>query len=272
MSKISSALLMKIIDGHKIANQIKDELAKNIFKQKQLRPNLAIILLGQRDDSSLYVKLKEKAAKEVGIDTHLYKLNEKIPENEILTVIDFLNKDKQIDAILLQLPLPKHLNSQKIINNILLNKEVDGLSSKIVVSPVVSAIKASLDSINFNKKQKACLLYKSEEFGKSIKKMLINDFEVKILNKEKMDKADLVISALGNPKSIKQSDIKAGAVLIDVGISKVNSKVFGDFDFDDVKNKASYITPVPGGIGPMTIAFLLKNVWQLYSLRNNLKE
>ncbi len=263
---------MKIIDGHKIADKVKDSLAKKIFQYRQLRPNLAIILVGQREDSSLYVKLKERAAKEVGIDTNLYKLDEAAKEEEICLVIDYLNKDEQIDAILLQLPLPKNLNTQKIINRISIHKEVDGLSSKVLASPVVSAIKASLSRIKFSKQQTACLLYKSEKFGESIKKMLISDFAVNILSNKSLKQADLVISALGKPYSIKNEDIKSGAVLIDVGISKLKGKVVGDFDIKSLKDKPSYITPVPGGIGPMTIAFLLQNVWQLYCLKNNIKE
>ncbi len=262
---------MKIIDGHKIADKIKDDLAKNIFQFKDKRPNLAIILVGQREDSALYVKLKEKAAKEVGIDTHLYKLAENTKEAEIFSVIDYLNQDTLIDGILLQLPLPQHLNSQKIINRIDVNKEVDGLSSKIVISPVVSAIKASLNYINFQKKQTACLLYKSEAFGQSIKDMLRRDFALNLLPSEDTKKADLVISALGKASHIKAQDIKEGVVLIDVGINKINNKLVGDVDLNSVKDKVSYITPVPGGIGPMTIAFLLKNVWQLYCLKNNIK-
>ncbi len=262
---------MQIIDGYKIAKLVKDSLAKKVFQEKELRPNLAIILVGDRGDSSLYVKLKEKAAKEVGIDTHLYKLTKETEEKEILSVIDFLNQDEQIDAILLQLPLPKHLNSQKIINQISLEKEVDGLSSKHVVSPVVSAIKACLLDINFPKNKSACLLYKSEEFGTAIKRMLTNEFAVNILANKKSREADLIISALGKPFSVKADDIKTESVLIDIGISQVEGKVVGDVDFKGVKNKASFITPVPGGIGPMTIAFLLQNVWSLYCLRNNLK-
>jgi methylenetetrahydrofolate dehydrogenase (NADP+) / methenyltetrahydrofolate cyclohydrolase len=262
---------MNIIDGHKIADKIKDELARKIFQYKEKRPNLAIILVGQREDSSLYVKLKEKAAKQVGIDTHLYRLSETTREEEILSVIDFLNNDNLIDAILLQLPLPVNLNSQRIINRIRQEKEVDGLSSKILNSPVVSAIKASLNSINFADKQTACILYKSEEFGKSIKEMLAKEFKINILSNKDLIKADLVISALGKPNYIKGRDIKEKVVLIDIGISKIGTKVLGDIDYESVKNKASYITPVPGGIGPMTIAFLLENVWQLYCIRNNIK-
>lgn len=262
---------MNIIDGHKIANQVKDSLAKKVFKHKELRPSLAIILIGEREDSALYVKLKEKAAKEVGIDTHLYKLSQEIQEEELFSVIDFLNNDQQIDAILLQLPIPQHLDTKKIISRINLNKEVDGLSSKIVNSPLVSAVQASLESVNFDKNKKACLLYKSEEFGQSLKNLLVNKFDVNILPKEKTNQADLIISALGKPGFIKENDIKENAVLIDIGINKLKGKVVGDFDFLSVKNKASHITPVPGGIGPMTVAFLLENVWQLYSRKNKIK-
>lgn len=258
--------MVKIINGTKIADKVKTQIAKEIFSFGDDRPNLAIVLVGEREDSKLYVSLKEREGLKVGIDTHIYRLPEKTSEKEVLDVIDFLNKDNLIDGILVQLPLPKHLNTDKIIESIKPDKDVDGFHSQVpdyITSPVLAAVKASLENtkINFNKKT-ACLLYNSDVFGKSLKKAL-NKFSISDFI-EDLSSADLVVTALGNPGFINGEKIKEGAVLIDVGITKVEGIVKGDIDFDSVKNKAAFVTPVPGGIGPMTIAYLMKNVLEIY--------
>ncbi len=262
--------MFKKIDGQKIAEKVKDNIAKQIYKLDGLRPNLAIILVGDREDSKIYVKLKEREAKKVGIDTHIYYLDKDVDEKEIIRVIEFLNQDKLIDAILLQLPLPKKFSTNKIINTIQKEKDVDGFRldhPDYIVSPVMSAIKASLESIKINEKYKtACVLYNSEIFGQETKKVL-KEYSLKILNNRDLKKADIVVTALGKPEYIKKDMLKEGVVLIDIGITKKEKKVYGDCDFDDLKNHASYITPVPGGIGPMTIAFLFKNVLEIYKRR-----
>lgn len=262
--------MVKIIDGLAIAERVKDQVAKEIFEGNGPRPSLAIILVGEREDSKLYVSLKQREAVKVGIDTHLYELGEKASEAELLSVINFLNKDESVDGILVQLPLPAHLNADKIISAMYPNKDVDGFHPEhpdYITSPVLAAVISCLDEIKFNYQGKtACIFYNSEIFGSSVKEILEKK-DLEILPLEKSDEADVLISALGLPLSIKKEVIKSGAVLIDVGTTKVEGKVLGDIDFEDVKNKAEYITPVPGGIGPMTIAYLFKNVLEIFRRR-----
>jgi len=265
---------VKLIDGKKIAEKVKKDIGRAIDKLGGLRPNLAIILVGEREDSSLYVSLKEKQAKSVGIDTHVYKLDEETKEEELLATINFLNKDELIDGILVQLPLPKQFKADKIIRALNPLKDVDGFHPEhpdYIVSPVLAAIQASLEKINIiNKEKSACLFYNSDVFGKSLTELIVkNGF--KILSKEDSQEADLIVSALGEPNKIKKEMVKSGAAIIDIGITKINNHVYGDADFNDLKDKISYITPVPGGIGPMTIAFLFKNVLAAYQASHKKK-
>jgi len=266
--------MLKLIDGKAIANRVKDDIVKQIYSLNGLRPNLAIIFVGEREDSKLYVSLKEKEAVKVGVDTHLYKLDASSTENDILDVINFLNNDETVDAILIQLPLPSHLNASKIIQAIKATKDADGFHPNhpdFVISPVLASVSACLDEINFvsDNNKKACVLYNSEIFGSTMCEMLKKrNFE--IVDKANMSQADLLVTALGEPHKIKKDMIKSDAVLIDVGITKLNGRVLGDVDFEDVKNKASYLTPVPGGIGPMTIAYLFYNVWQIFKHKNKI--
>ena len=260
--------MLKIIDGKKIASEVKTKIAKQVFEIKNDRPSLAIILVGKKEDSTLYVSLKEREAKKVGIDTHTYKLAENVSEQELIEVIEFLNDDNAVDGILIQLPLPEHINTDNVVEKINPLKDADGfhpLCPKYITSPVLASIKASLDFSKEDLREKsACILYNSSVFGDSIKKMLIEMGVNSILEKKDSNKADILISAIGKPASIKKDNIKEGAILIDISTVKVDGKIMGDVDFDDVKDKASFLTPVPGGIGPMTIAFLLKNVLELY--------
>lgn len=262
--------MVKKIDGRAIAERVKDEIAQAIYKLNGPRPNLAIILVGERKDSKLYVSLKEREGKKIGIDTHLYKLDSSTSEEELLKIISFLNTDPLIDGILVQLPLPEQFDTDKIIAAINPEKDADGFHPahpNYVMSPVLASILACLEEIKFDFENKtACVLYNSEIFGLSVKKIL-KDKGLQVILKEKPEEADLIISALGRPHFIKKENIKEGAVIIDIGITKVDDKVLGDVDYEDVKDKASYITPVPGGIGPMTIAFLFKNVLEIFKAK-----
>jgi len=273
----------KIIDGKLIAETIKDNITKEIFNILPNHPSLAIILVGNKPDSEIYVSLKEREAKKVGIDTHLYRLDSKVEEKELLEVIDFLNKDKAIDAILLQLPLPEKINADKIINAIDPLKDADGFHPHhpdYIISPVIAA--ADFIVKNYKAKGRACIFYRSEVFGQGLKKHFeLLGFEVDLLAVSEKDdprinkslknnlslissKADVVVSALGLPHFLDKNYFKAGALVIDIGITKEGSFVFGDVDFDEVIDKVQALTPVPGGIGPMTIAFLFKNVWEIF--------
>ncbi len=262
---------MELIDGKKIAEQVKDKIALEVYNLKEERPNLAIIIVGNRPDSNLYVSLKEREAKKVGIDTHIYHFDEDVLEKDLLDVIDFLNNDHLIDGILVQLPLPDHINTDKIIESLDPLKDVDGFHPQrpeYIVSPVMLAVRSSLaetgiDPIN----KKVCLLYNSEVFGAELKDFMLTMGFTDFIDKNHLNEADVIISAIAKPKSIKGEDIKEGAILIDISTVKKDKKVFGDVDMDSVKNKAAFITPVPGGIGPMTIAFLLENVLRIYKKR-----
>lgn len=262
--------MVKKIDGRAIAERIKDQVAQEIYKFNGPRPNLAIILVGEREDSKLYVELKEKEGKKVGIDTHLYKLAEDSTEEELFKVIDFLNADRLVDGILIQLPLPPQFNTDRIIAALDPKKDVDGFHPQhpsYIISPVLAAVLACLEEIKFICSGKsACIFYNSEIFGTSLKDALVIK-GLNVLAPEKSEEADILISALGLPHSVKKEVIKDGAVLIDIGTTKVDDKVLGDIDFEDVQEKASYLTPVPGGIGPMTIAFLFKNVLEIFKTK-----
>lgn len=281
--------MLKLINGNIIAEKIKDDIVKEIVKLNN-RPNLAIVLIGKREDSSLYVNLKEREAKKVGIDTHLYKCPENISENEALELISHLNKDPQIDGILVQLPLPKELNADKIISAINPEKDVDRFhpeNLKILLStcdhthvmpPVFEVVLEILKEINFDIKNKNfCIISNSDIFGKSLGKVLecrgalatvVKSDADNLINKTKA--ADVLITAVGKKGCIKKEMIKNGAIIIDIGIIKEGKKVFGDVDFNSVKNKAAYITPVPGGVGPITITMAFKNTLALY--KNKLKK
>ena len=283
--------MVKIIDGSILAEKIKDKITQEIYALKGPRPNLAIILIGERADSQLYVDLKEKEAKKVGIDTHLYKCPQSITEQELLKIIKYLNDDETIDAILVQLPLPKNLATatDAIIKAINPTKDVDGFhpvnlaklakgcSADAVMPPVFAVVLEMLDSINcLLKDKKICLMVNSDIFGNNLANVLqcrgaqvdiatVNDSDLI----SKTVSADILITAVGQPRFIKKEMIKQDAIIIDVGISQQDSKVIGDVDFVDAKDKASFITPVPGGVGPLTIAMAFKNTLEIYKRRRN---
>ena len=275
-----------IIDGKKIAEAIKDEIALAIFNNKGRRPSLAIILVGERPDSELYVNLKEREAKKVGIDTHSYRLEADTSEAELLSVIDFLNKDEAVDAILLQLPLPESLNADKMVAAINPLKDADGFHPQhpaYVSSPVISAVDYIVR--NYEIKGRACVFFRSDAFGQSLKERLQSlDLAVDMLAVSAKEdprsdrllrgrlsqvsrKADLIVTALGLPGFLNQEYLQPDAVIVDVGITKEGNKVYGDVDFEAAIKTAAAITPVPGGIGPMTIAFLFQNVLEIYRHR-----
>lgn len=279
-----------IINGRELAEKIKDEIVAEIVKLNNgllvanRRPNLAIILIGEREDSKLYVSLKEREAKKVGIDTHLYECPENISEREVLDMIECLNNDDAIDAILVQLPLPSGFDTDAVIRAINPKKDVDGFhpdNLKIlfetcdhnhIMPPVFMAVLEMLESINFALAGKsACVISNSEIFGRALARILeCRQAKVVIAHaddvnlKTKISQADLLITAVGKPEFIKQDMVKKDAAVIDIGITKKNGKVCGDVDFENVKDKAGYITPVPGGVGPLTIAMAFKNTLELY--------
>jgi methylenetetrahydrofolate dehydrogenase (NADP+)/methenyltetrahydrofolate cyclohydrolase len=281
---------MKIIQGNEIAEKIKNNIAQDVIKLGDSRPNLAIILIGKQTDSELYVNLKEREAKKVGINTHLYRYEENISESEILEIIKYLNKDKLIDAILIQLPLPNNLNTDVIIKAIDPLKDVDGFhpsnlkkilnnrNLSYLMPPVFAVILEILNSINYKIKNKlVCIISNSSIFGQTLAHILrCQGADVETINADdknlikKTIQVDVLIVAVGKPKFIKKNMIKDQVIIIDIGITKQGNRVVGDVDFEDVKNKTSYLTPVPGGVGPITIAMALKNTLELYKRRRGI--
>lgn len=272
---------MKLIDGKILAEKIKDQIALEIVSFGDKRPNLAIILVGDRPDSTLYVNLKEKQAKEVGIDTHLYRCAEIISQDELLATINFLNNDPEVDAILVQLPLPNHLNTNIIVNAINPDKDIDGFTKENrrrlmseaketgFMPPVYGVILAMLESISCElKNKKVNLIVNSDIFEDNLEEVLRLQGAEIIANTKA---ADIVITAQGKAKSLTADMIKDDAVIIDIGISHQDGKVVGDVDALSMKDKSGYLTPVPGGVGPMTIAMAFWNTLIAFKQRHQVK-
>jgi len=278
----------KIIDSRKIAQEIKSDLAKKVLKLDH-KPSLAVIMIGDDKASYLYIKQKEKAAIETGITLCKYFFKQDNDKKEVFDTIEWLNKDGQINGMIVQLPLPQAWPTEKIIKAINPKKDVDGLLNKEFVPPFISAIISALESIeqNLNKK-KILALVNSDVFGKKMcqhlkekgwnasyviartpifsrrtkqSRIIPRDCHALTSSKLAMTKsADILITALGQPNFIKADMIKKDSILIDAGISFKDGKVTGDIDAASVSKKAAYLCPVPGGIGPITVAMLLKNV------------
>ncbi len=273
--------MAQIIDGKKIAESIKAEIAGEIF-QNFYHPNLAVILIGSDEASKLYVALKKQAAKKVGIEFSEYLMPANISQDQVLEAINFLNKDEDVDAILVQLPLPTQLDADTIIQSIDPTKDVDGFHPKNIkkllnnsadfIPGLPLGIIRLLESTGENlAEKKAVIVAKSEIFYRPLKKLL-NDLKVatEIVDPKNKDikkitkAADILISAAGIAFFITADMIKEKAIVIDVGTNKVKDYTVGDVDYSSVFAKASHITPVPGGVGPMTVAMLLYNTLQLY--------
>lgn len=254
---------MKIFDGKKEAEKILAQLKK---KAKQNEgPKLAVIAVAPDFASRLYMANKRKAAKKVGIKVTYYGLAK---ENEVLGKIEKLNKDSSVHGIIVQLPLPKKFNVDKIINAIDPAKDVDGFQQGSLLSPVLpAAILLALKRSNKKIKNVAAFV-NSDKFGKTLKDFLAKEgIRVNYFFKDSIAKvpaADVLISVCGCPGIVKSAMIKKGAVLIDAGITMANGKLLGDVDQESVGQKPSFLTPVPGGIGPLTVALLLKNVYLAY--------
>lgn len=265
----------KVINGKKIADAIMHSVRQDIAKNK-LTPGLAVFLIGDDEASKLYVSLKEKACKKVGIDFQSYICDNDMSQADIVASIDFLNKDNHINAILIQLPLPERFNTEEIINRMDTNKDVDGfhpqtldkfLSGKSDFMPGLSlGIIRLIESTKTELTSKtAAIVANSDIFSKPLMKLLegkgVKTITVSPDDKDLKEKtkADILIVAVGRPKFITADMIKEGAIVIDVGTTKYGQRVVGDVDFENVKEKASWITPVPGGVGPMTITMLLSN-------------
>ena len=270
-----------IIDGKELAKKTRQNLKIECdeLKSKGITPKLAVIMVGDNPASKVYVRNKSKACQEVGVEYEEYLLDSNITQKELIDLIKKLNNDKNINGILLQSPIPKHLDINEAFRTIDYHKDVDGfhpmnvgkltLGQDTFVSCTPYGVMRMFEEYNIDLCGKnVVILGRSNIVGKPLTQCCLNKNATitvchsKTQNTKKLTKeADIVISAIGKPKFITEDMIKEGAIVIDVGINRdENGKIVGDVDFENVKQKASYITPVPGGVGPMTIAMLLNNV------------
>ncbi len=257
---------MNIIEGKKIAEQLMLGLKQEIIRE-QLRPGLAVVLVGKNPASEVYVNIKEKRAKEVGVAFNKIIMPEQSSEKEIIDVVNDLNDNQDIHGIVIQLPLPQSNSPDKIIGEIAPAKDVDGLRRQNPFSPpFILSIWRCLQETKENLKGKEIIaLVNSEFFGKRLKDFFIgHSLNLKYLVRPQdlgpLPEADVLITALGWPMFIKGDLIKQGVILIDGGISRQEGRVVGDIDQLEVRAKAAWLSPVPGGVGPITVAYLLKNV------------
>ena len=277
-----------IIDGKKEAEIIRSEIKKEIshLKSKTKKtPSLTVILIGDYTPSKIYVKNKEKSALEVGINSEIIKYPKNVSEKEILIKLDELNKDESVSGILVQLPLPDQISKAKIINAINPSKDVDGFNpvnvgnlssgykSIIPCTPLGCLLLIKKVEKNLSGKH-AVIIGRSNLNGKPMAQLLLKEnctvtivhSKTKNLQQECL-KADILVAAVGVPNLVKKDWVKDNAIVIDVGINKVGEKIVGDVNFEELKDKTKAITPVPGGVGPMTIACLLKNTLECFKAR-----
>ncbi len=277
--------MANIINGFQLSKEIREELKLKVseLKNKIGRvPNLCVILVGENPASISYVTGKEKACIQTGIENSIIKFPETITEEELLLEVNKLNNDDSVDGILVQLPLPKHICEAKVIDSIALDKDVDGfhpmnvaqlnLGNDCIEPCTPKGIMTLLDSINYDVTGKnCCVIGRSNIVGKPVATMLLKrNATVTICHSKTADlkhftkNADVLVVAIGKPKVITKDYIKEGCVVIDVGVNRVDGKLCGDVDFDDVLNTASFITPVPKGVGPMTITSLMQNTVSIF--------
>lgn len=268
---------MNILDGKKVSEEIIENICKEI-KEKNLKLGFAIIWIGNDEASRIYVNNKIKKCEMVGINVELHHLDSTVSESDVLNLIDELNNREDINGILLQSPIPNHIDIKKCFNRINYKKDIDGFSNISMgnlmqgnyknVACTPKGIIRLLDYYNIPLKGKnVCIINRSNIVGKPLFHLLLEkDATVTMCHSKTRDlkshtiNADIIVSAVGKPKFITEDMVKDGVIIIDVGITRLNGKVVGDVDFDNVKEKALFITPVPGGVGPMTIAMVLENI------------
>ena len=277
-----------IIDGKKEAQLLRDEIKKEIelLKSKNNKvPGLAVILIGDFVPSQIYVKNKERNAKEVGINSDIIRYAKDVSEQEVLKKIKELNNNEAVSGILVQLPLPPQINKEKIINAINPLKDVDGFhpinvgnlssgyNATVPCTPLGCLLLIKKIEPNLSGKH-AIIIGRSNLNGKPMAQLLLKEnCTVTIVHSKTKDlktqclKADILVAAVGVPNLVKSDWVKNNSIVIDVGINKVGDKIVGDVEFETVKEKAKAITPVPGGVGPMTIACLLKNTLECFKGR-----
>lgn len=273
--------MSEIINGKELSKKIKKELKEKVkeLKEKGINPKLAVIMVGDDAGSQVYVRNKSKACEKVGIEFEEYLFDDKLQEKELLQLIEKLNLDDSVHGILLQSPVPKHIDINKAFRTISPDKDVDGfnpinvgnlsIGEDAFISCTPYGIVKMLEEYNIETVgKKAVILGRSNIVGKPMIQCMLNkNSTVTVCHsktkdiEEEVKRADIVIAAIGKPKFVKAHMVKEGAVVIDVGINRLeDGTICGDVDYDEVSKKASYITPVPGGVGPMTIAMLLSNL------------
>lgn len=268
---------MELLDGKKVSTEVLTEVKEKLNRLNK-KLGLAIIWVGNNEASKIYIKNKLKKCEELGVDGKLYHLDENATEDEVINLIDKLNNDESVNGIILQSPVPKQIDIIKCFNRINPIKDIDGFSNVSIgnlvlgkpghISCTPKGIIKLLDYYHINLEGKnVCLINRSVIVGKPLFNLLISKNATVCMChsytnnlKEIIQNADIVISAVGIPKFIIKDMLKDGAIVIDVGISRVEGKVVGDVDFANVLDKVSYITPVPGGVGPMTVAMIFENL------------
>lgn len=270
----------EIISGKVLSKQIREEVRLEVEQLKakyKAVPHLVVILVGNDPASESYVTAKERACIKAGMKSTLIRKDESIQESELLDIIETLNQDKDVHGILVQLPLPKHIDENKVIDQIDFMKDVDGFHPLNIAymhmgrdaiypatpSGIITMLKST--GIELNGKD-AIIIGRSNIVGKPAAMLLMKEnCTVQIAHsrtrnlKEKCLQADIIVAAVGRANTVTEDMVKEGAIIIDVGVNRVNDKLVGDVDFEAIKDKASFITPVPGGVGPMTITSLLQN-------------
>ncbi|MEO1942377.1 MAG: bifunctional methylenetetrahydrofolate dehydrogenase/methenyltetrahydrofolate cyclohydrolase FolD [Campylobacterales bacterium] len=276
-----------LMDGRKLAEKIKAEVKEEVtrLKKKGISPGLAVILVGKNPASETYVRMKAKACREVGIFSFVHRLPEGIRTNDLLEVIQMLNTSPKIHGILVQLPLPPHIETEQILEGVAIEKDVDGFHpynigrlvegnpNFIPCTPL--GVMRLLEEYQIDLEGRdVCIVGASNIVGKPMwALMLNNNATVDICHiytrdlREHTRRADILVVGVGKPGLITEDMVKEGAAVIDIGINKVDEQIVGDVDFERVRRKVSYITPVPGGVGPMTIAMLLENTVKAAKLK-----
>ncbi len=272
-----------ILLGSKLAEKINTD-TKKILGSLKTKPGLAVVLVGNNTASQLYVSIKKRVAERIGINFFKYHFSNSVSEKELSKIISKLNNNKNINGIIIQLPLPEKFNTNKIIQFISPEKDVDclqeknGKTAQKISSPLISGVLELLKKTGQNiDNQNISIVVKNKTFYKSVKKSLkkigatsekINWLtEIENTSTNSLLIADIIIIALGKPRVLTAEMVKKGVVIIDIGINKVNGKTVGDADFDNLIKKVRFITPVPNGVGPMTVAMLMSNVVKLYILQ-----
>ena len=266
-----------ILDGKKVSNEIIENIRKKIINEN-LKLGFAIIWIGNNESSEIYVNNKIKKCEYVGINAELHHLNNNTTEKNVIKLIKELNNRDDINGILIQSPVPSHINYNNIVNHINSKKDIDGFTNisignlvlglPTIVSCTPKGILKLFDYYHIPLEgKKVCIINRSNIVGKPLMHLFLQkNATVTVCHSKTIDlksitlNSDIIISAVGKPKFITDDMISENAIVIDVGISRVDGKVVGDVDFENVKNKASHITPVPGGVGPMTIAMVLENI------------